>query len=56
MSATESVKLFIEDKNISWEKMGKGVKRKIMSGNYIRKDAIIGKEGILAEIQSGKLK
>ena len=32
------------------------LKRKIMSGNYVRKDAIAGKEDILKDIQSGKLK
>jgi quercetin dioxygenase-like cupin family protein len=31
MSATASAKVFIENKEINWEEMGNGVKRKIMS-------------------------
>ena len=31
MSTTDAVKIFIEDKDIAWEKVGEGVRRKIMS-------------------------
>lgn len=31
MSATETVKVFIENKSINWETVGVGVKRKIMA-------------------------
>lgn len=31
MSQTETTKVFIEDKDVSWQNMGQGVKRKIMS-------------------------